>query len=117
MRRLIVCADGTWNSDDEKKGHPTNVVKMARAILPVAPDGTAQVVYYHKGVGTGGRLDCAKSQDGLQLSCAWITYLPRPATGRALLSRQSPSQRHLSGTWGLFLAPNGAGTWDMTEAR
>jgi hypothetical protein len=64
--------------------------------------------------GTGGRLDCAKSQDGLQLSCAWITYFPRPATGRALLTRQSASQRHLTGSWGLFLAPNGAGTWDMT---
>ncbi len=54
MRRLIVCADGTWNSNDEQKGHPTNVVKMARAILPVAPDGTSQIVYYHQGVGTGG---------------------------------------------------------------
>jgi uncharacterized protein (DUF2235 family) len=57
MRRLIVCADGTWNSDDEGKGHPTNVVKMARAIRPVAPDGTSQVVFYHKGVGTGKLLD------------------------------------------------------------
>jgi uncharacterized protein (DUF2235 family) len=57
MRRLIVCADGTWNSNDEHKGHPTNVVKMARAILPVAPDGTSQIVYYHKGVGTGGWMD------------------------------------------------------------
>jgi uncharacterized protein (DUF2235 family) len=57
MRRLIVCADGTWNSNDEQKGHPTNVVKMARAILPVAGDGTSQVVYYHQGVGTGGWLD------------------------------------------------------------
>jgi uncharacterized protein (DUF2235 family) len=57
MRRLIVCADGTWNSNDEAKGHPTNVVKMARAIRPVAPDGTSQIVYYHKGVGTGSWLD------------------------------------------------------------
>ena len=30
-----------------------------------------------------GRLDCAKSQNGLELSCAWITFFPRPATGRA----------------------------------
>jgi uncharacterized protein (DUF2235 family) len=57
MRRLIVCADGTWNSNDEQKGHATNVVKMARAVLPVAPDGTSQIVYYHEGVGTGGWLD------------------------------------------------------------
>src|SRR5262245_60669235 len=57
MRRLIVCADGTWNSNDERKGHPTNVVKLARAILPVAPDGTSQIVYYHRGLGTGGWFD------------------------------------------------------------
>ena len=35
MRRLIVCADGTWNRPDEAKEGvetPTNVVKLARAL-------------------------------------------------------------------------------------
>ena len=59
-----------------------------------------------------GRLDCAKSQNGLELSCAWITFFPRPATGRAVFTRTSPTDRRLSGTWGLFLATSGAGRWD-----
>ena len=55
MRRLIVCCDGTWNTPDHvDRGvpAPTNVVKMARAVVPVGPDGTTQIVYYHAGVGT-----------------------------------------------------------------
>ena len=62
MKRIAICADGTWNERDridEKTGrrHPTNVTKVARAVLPQATDGTTQVVYYHEGVGTGGGLD------------------------------------------------------------
>jgi len=71
MKRLIICADGTWNKPDrrdmEKKRKdrygewirkPTNVVKMARAIKPEAKNETHQVVYYDPGVGTGwGILD------------------------------------------------------------
>lgn len=62
MKRLIICADGTWNEAerrDKKTGraHPTNVLKVARAILPRAGDGVHQVVYYHEGVGTDGGLD------------------------------------------------------------
>ena len=55
MRRLVICADGTWNTADElKRGHktPTNVTKMARTICPVADDGTSQLIYYQQGVGT-----------------------------------------------------------------
>lgn len=81
MKRLIICADGTWDTPDvidtdkqsasqerlqsspseqEQKTlynkpirEPTNVVKMARAIVPTAKDKTPQVVYYDTGVGTG----------------------------------------------------------------
>lgn len=58
MKRIVICADGTWNTRDimvdKKTGrrHPTNVTKIARAILPTTKDGTTQVVYYHEGVGT-----------------------------------------------------------------
>jgi hypothetical protein len=62
--------------------------------------------------GVGGRLDCAKSQNGLELSCAWITFLPRPATGRAAFTRVNLGSRDLSGTWGNFLAASGGGRWD-----
>jgi uncharacterized protein (DUF2235 family) len=62
MKRIVICADGTWNERDrvdKKTGrrHPTNVTKVARGVLPQAADGTAQVVYYHEGVGTSGGLD------------------------------------------------------------
>lgn len=62
MKRIIICADGTWNERDEideKTGerHPTNVTKVARGVLPQAANGMPQVVYYHEGVGTSGGLD------------------------------------------------------------
>ena len=60
VKRIIVCSDGTWNTPDQKDDgviQPTNVVKMSRAILPQASDGTRQVVFYDPGVGTGNFLD------------------------------------------------------------
>jgi hypothetical protein len=57
-KRLIVCCDGTWN-DADSAGAFTNVVRIARAILPVDHRGdkeTAQIVYYQSGVGTGADL-------------------------------------------------------------
>jgi uncharacterized protein (DUF2235 family) len=59
-KRIIICADGTWNVPDQRDGGkpcPTNVLKIARAILPTTSDGTQQVVYYHPGVGTNWGLD------------------------------------------------------------
>lgn len=56
MKRIVICCDGTWNTPDQKdRGvmRPTNVVKMAHIVLPQAPDGIEQRVYYDKGVGTG----------------------------------------------------------------
>ena len=60
MKRLIICCDGTWNKPDQMdRGvmRPTNVVKIARMIMTQARDGTAQQVYYDKGVGTGDVID------------------------------------------------------------
>ena len=61
MRRLVVCADGTWNSEQKKDDGSglTNVVRLRDAVAPRAPDGTEQVVFYHTGVGTGGWWDRA----------------------------------------------------------
>jgi uncharacterized protein (DUF2235 family) len=56
MKRIVICTDGTWNKPDQQhdgKRTPSNVVKMARAVLPVGADGTIQVTYYDSGVGTG----------------------------------------------------------------
>jgi uncharacterized protein (DUF2235 family) len=54
MRRLVVCADGTWNSDDanEDGSGLTNVYKTAAAVAPADERGIPQLVHYQKGVGT-----------------------------------------------------------------
>jgi uncharacterized protein (DUF2235 family) len=55
MRRLIVCCDGTWNRPDQVRdgvASPTNVTKLALGIAPEDTAGTAQSVYYHRGLGT-----------------------------------------------------------------
>lgn len=62
MKRIVICADGTWNvrdqmDDETKKRRPTNVTKLARAIMPRAKDRIDQIVIYHDGVGTGRGLD------------------------------------------------------------
>jgi uncharacterized protein (DUF2235 family) len=62
MKRIVICADGTWNIRDQvdkktNKRHPTNVTKVARAVLPRAANGIDQIVCYHDGVGTTGGLD------------------------------------------------------------
>ncbi len=49
-KRIVICADGTGN--DPEHGHPTNVLRMARALKPIASDGLKQVVFYDWGVGS-----------------------------------------------------------------
>jgi uncharacterized protein (DUF2235 family) len=57
MKRIVILIDGTWN--EEGKGNDTNIAKLdpnyraagAPLIKPQATDGTAQVTFYHKGVG------------------------------------------------------------------
>jgi uncharacterized protein (DUF2235 family) len=54
-KRLVVCADGTWNKVEKAqsgKHLSTNVAKIAAALLPVDTNGTAQVLCYLEGVGT-----------------------------------------------------------------
>jgi uncharacterized protein (DUF2235 family) len=55
MKRLIVCCDGTWQKLTSPC--PTNVVKIAQAIKPIASDGTPQILYYDEGVGTEDERD------------------------------------------------------------
>lgn len=45
---LVVCSDGTWNAADRR--HPTNVVKLSRAILPADAADVAQPVIYDPGI-------------------------------------------------------------------
>ena len=62
MKRIVICADGTWNERDQTDDkthlrHATNVTKIARAIRPRDSGGIDQVVFYHDGVGTHPGLD------------------------------------------------------------
>ena len=51
-KRIIICSDGTWNNPEQK--NVTNVVRTARAILPVDRRGMPQLVFYDWGVGSEG---------------------------------------------------------------
>jgi uncharacterized protein (DUF2235 family) len=58
MKRLVVCCDGTWiNEAVEENGVPatSNVFKIHNAVAERAPDGTAQLRYYHPGLGAEDR--------------------------------------------------------------
>ncbi|MDE0177357.1 MAG: DUF2235 domain-containing protein [Gammaproteobacteria bacterium] len=55
MKRLVVCCDGTWNTPEMES--PTNVVRLARAVLPRDANRVLQIVYYDEGVGTQGPID------------------------------------------------------------
>ncbi|GHE90217.1 DUF2235 domain-containing protein [Thalassotalea profundi] len=54
VKRIVICADGTWNrpEKDLEKDFPTNVLKLARAIMPMGDDGIPQQVFYDWGVGS-----------------------------------------------------------------
>lgn len=62
-RRLVLFLDGTWNNTYKKKFRadgeavykPSNVLKLARAVLPRDSRGVDQVVYYDSGVGALAR--------------------------------------------------------------
>jgi hypothetical protein len=64
--------------------------------------------------GVGGRLDCSKQPDGLNLTCSWMTFFPRPGTGRAVFSRPATNSRNWQGTWGTFQNTTNGGTWNVT---
>lgn len=60
-KRIIICADGTWNSADATdaigSSATTNVWLTYQLVKPKADDGTPQLAIYHPGVGTGGFID------------------------------------------------------------
>lgn len=53
-KRIVICADGTWNRPEEdlSKDYPTNVLRMARAVKPVGSGKLSQQVFYDWGVGS-----------------------------------------------------------------
>ncbi|KAI9751131.1 MAG: hypothetical protein M1835_001255 [Candelina submexicana] len=68
MKRLIIACDGTWlNADsgfedatplipfdaNDRIPVPSNVTRICRATKAISSDGTAQIVYYQAGLGSG----------------------------------------------------------------
>lgn len=51
MKRIAIFCDGTWNRSDAT--HPTNVMRLARAVRRTAAAGVTQQVIYVAGVGSG----------------------------------------------------------------
>ena len=53
MKRIVICADGTWNRPEKDlDDRPTNVLRLARGVKPVGPGQTAQQVFYDWGLGS-----------------------------------------------------------------
>ncbi len=50
MKRLVICCDGTWQQLSSP--YPSNVVKLAQSVKPIASDGVPQIVFYDEGIGT-----------------------------------------------------------------
>ncbi|MEE8518901.1 MAG: DUF2235 domain-containing protein [Dehalococcoidia bacterium] len=77
-KRIVVCADGTWNQPNQE--HPTNVVKAARAVSEVDKHGISQVVFYDPGIGSSGR---------------WWDRIRGGATGKGLDKNVQDGYRYL----------------------
>ena len=56
-KRIVICADGTWNTPFRSPSgppQPTNVWLTYQLVTPASTDGTPQLAYYHTGIGTVG---------------------------------------------------------------
>lgn len=76
-KKLIVCCDGTWLDRDHGSGkgasstNPSNITRIARAMLPEDDANHHQVVYYQAGVGTGLGLYDQLLGGGTGMSTEW----------------------------------------------
>ena len=84
MKRIVILCDGTWNRSEVE--HPTNVVRLARALRSVADDGVVQVPIYLAGVGTG---------QGVTRLARWTDRVLGGAFGWGLMDNVVAAYRHL----------------------
>jgi uncharacterized protein (DUF2235 family) len=107
-KKLIVCADGTWNTENDRDhGHacPTNVVKVARTLVPRDSRGVPQTVTYVAGVGTqfgfilrGGALGQGLFANVLEgYRALYLNYEPDDAIYLFGFSRGAYTARSLAG--------------------
>lgn len=113
MKRLIVCADGTWNTPDQRHDGvpvPTNVRRFFHALSDRDGDGRVQQKYYHPGVGTegnwlkrtlGGALGKGLAEN-VQSAYHWLCWNYEPGDEIALIgfSRGAYTVRALAGMMG-----------------
>ncbi|NIC04859.1 DUF2235 domain-containing protein [Billgrantia bachuensis] len=52
MKRIVICADGTWQCPESDTA--THVLRLARGIAPCCDNDVKQIVYYDWGVGVEG---------------------------------------------------------------
>ncbi len=128
-RSLVLCFDGTWNSDDARS--PTNVVHTSRAISSATAAGVPQVVHYDRGVGTGrfdrlgGGIVGLGLARNVELAYAWLVANRRPGDRLFLFgySRGAYTARSLAGLIGLCGIPAaadggaGSGLHEASTAR
>lgn len=109
-KRWIICADGTWNKPeqiDQGIPSPTNVTKLAAAVLPCDSNGIPQTVFYHSGVGErgnawdhlfGGALGAGLSKNIIDLYlCLVLNYSPGDEIFMFGFSRGAYTVRSLAG--------------------
>lgn len=53
MKRIVICADGTWQSPESD--NPTHILRLAQVVASEDGQGNKQVVSYDWGGGLGGR--------------------------------------------------------------
>ena len=111
-RNIVLCFDGTWNSDD--RASPTNVVKTFRALPASTAAGTGQISYYDRGVGTG-RFDRVRGgvvglglARNVELAYVWLSSNYRSGDRLFLFgySRGAYTARSLAGLIGLCGVPD-----------
>jgi uncharacterized protein (DUF2235 family) len=111
-RNIVLCFDGTWNSDD--RASPTNVVKTFQALPGSTAAGTRQIRYYDRGVGTG-RFDRVRGgvvglglARNVELAYVWLSSNYRPGDRLFLFgySRGAYTARSLAGLIGLCGVPD-----------
>ncbi|SFI49930.1 DUF2235 domain-containing protein [Jannaschia pohangensis] len=85
MKRIVILCDGTWNRPESD--HPTNVVRLGQALMPVDSDDIPQVPLYIEGVGTGRR--------GVTRFSRGVDRVLGGALGLGLMDNMVEAYRHL----------------------
>jgi hypothetical protein len=77
-KRLVICADGTWNEPAPKvDGKLTNVFELACSVVAQTAGAVPRLVYYHPGVGS----ELARTDAAIASGTTWQGDYIRPVPG------------------------------------